>query len=116
MNTKLPAVTDAESLPIRFSMTAGQVSDYTVLLADLGHDADGFGEPLKANGIKPCIPRRKSPDKPINHDRRCYQRRNRIEILFGRQKNWRRVATRHDRCRNVFLSAIALAATIKFWL
>jgi transposase len=29
MNTKLHAVTDAEGRPIRFFMTAGQVSDYT---------------------------------------------------------------------------------------
>ncbi|WP_154725285.1 transposase, partial [Brevundimonas mediterranea] len=42
--------------------------------------------------------------------------RNRIEIMFGRLKDWRRVATRYDRCPNVFLSAIALAATVLFWL
>ncbi|MCC6481346.1 MAG: IS5/IS1182 family transposase, partial [Sphingomonadaceae bacterium] len=28
----------------------------------------------------------------------------------------RRVATRYDRCPTVFLSAIALAATVLFWL
>ncbi|MBM3606493.1 MAG: IS5/IS1182 family transposase, partial [Alphaproteobacteria bacterium] len=27
-----------------------------------------------------------------------------------------RVATRYDRCPKVFLSAIALAATVMFWL
>ncbi|MGE6695944.1 IS5/IS1182 family transposase, partial [Sphingobium limneticum] len=26
------------------------------------------------------------------------------------------VATRYDRCPNVFLSAVALAATVLFWL
>ncbi|WP_367275274.1 transposase, partial [uncultured Brevundimonas sp.] len=41
---------------------------------------------------------------------------NRIEIMFGRLKDWRRVATRYDRCPTVFLSAIALAATVLFWL
>jgi transposase len=39
-----------------------------------------------------------------------------IEIMFGRLKDWRRVATRYDRCPKVFLSAIALAATVMFWL
>jgi transposase len=29
MNTKLHAVIDAEGRPIRFNMTAGQVSEYT---------------------------------------------------------------------------------------
>ena len=47
---------------------------------------------------------------------RRYRRRYRIEIMFGRLKDWRRVATRYDRCPKVFLSAIALAATVIFWL
>ncbi|MBB5772373.1 transposase [Brevundimonas vesicularis] len=52
----------------------------------------------------------------IRYDKRRYKRRNRIEIMFGRLKDWRRVATRYDRCPTVFLSAIALAATVLFWL
>jgi transposase len=41
---------------------------------------------------------------------------NLIEIMFGRLKDWRRIATRYDRCPKVFLSAIARAATVIFWL
>ncbi|MDD2704086.1 MAG: IS5/IS1182 family transposase, partial [Acidocella sp.] len=37
-------------------------------------------------------------------------------IMFGRLKDWRRVATRYDRCPTVFAAAIALAATVLFWL
>jgi transposase len=129
MNTKLHAVTDADGRPIRFFMTAGQVSDYTGaaallsslpaaewLLADRGYDAGWFREALKDKGIKPCIPGRKSRGKPIKHDRRRYKRRSRIEIMFGRLKDRRRVATRYDRCPKVFLSVVALAATVMFWL
>ena len=36
--------------------------------------------------------------------------------MFGRLKDWRRVATRDDRCPAVFLSAVALAATVLLWL
>lgn len=36
--------------------------------------------------------------------------------MFGRLKDWRRVATRYDRCQKVFLSAIALAAIVIYWL
>jgi hypothetical protein len=36
--------------------------------------------------------------------------------MYGRLKDWRRVATRYDRCPEVFLSAIALAATVMLWL
>lgn len=67
-------------------------------------------------GITPCIPGRKSRGTPVKYDKRRYKRRNRIEIMFGRLKDWRRVATRYDRCPKVFLSAVALAATVLFWL
>ena len=33
-----------------------------------------------------------------------------------RWKDWRRIATRYDRCAKTFLSAVALAATVMFWL
>ena len=114
--------------PIRFFMTAGEVSDDTGtpallgslpkaewLLADRGYDADWFRDALNDKGIKPCIPGRKSRGKPIKPDKRRYTRRNRIEIMFGRPKDRRRVATRYDRSPKVFLSAVALAATVMFW-
>jgi|TARA_R100000935_G_scaffold57753_1_gene92454 transposase len=125
MNTKLHAVTGTIGRPIRFFMTAGQVSDYTGvralvarlpaanwLLGDRGYDADWFREALVDKGITPCIPGRKLRDKPVKYDKR----RSRIEIMCGRLKDWRRIATRYDRCPKVFLSAIALAAAILFWL
>ncbi len=37
-----------------------------------------------------------------------------IENLFSRQKDWRRIATRYDRCAHAFRSAILLAATVLF--
>lgn len=37
-------------------------------------------------------------------------------IMFGRLKDGRRVATRYDRCSKAFFSAVALAATVIFWL
>ena len=129
MNTKLHAVTDAKGRPLRFFMTAGQVSDYTGaaallgslpaaewLIADRGYDADWFRDALKDKGIRPCIPGRKSRAETVLYDRRRHRRRNRIEIMFGRLKDWRRVATRYDRCAQTFLSAVALAATVIFWL
>jgi len=36
--------------------------------------------------------------------------------MFGRLKDWRRIATRYDRCATTFLSAVTLAATVLFWL
>ncbi len=129
MNTKLHAVTDTRGRPVRFFITAGQVSDYTGaaalmnglpeadwLLADRGYDADWFREGLIEKGTRPCILECKSRKTTIKYDKRRYKRRNRIERMFGRIKDWRRVATRYDRSPTVFLSAIMLAATVIFWL
>jgi transposase len=129
MNTKLHAICDSEGRPINLFATAGQVSDYIGaralldglpavkwLLGDLGHDADWFREALLDKGIRACIPGRKQRKTTVKYDKRRYKRRNRVEIMFGRLKHWRRVATRYDRCPKVFLSAIALAATVIYWL
>ena len=86
------------------------------LLADRRYDADWYRDALQAKGITPCIPGRKSRNTTIKYDKRRYKRRNRIEIMFGRLKDWRRVATRCGRCPMTFFSAIALAATVIFWL
>lgn len=45
-----------------------------------------------------------------------YQRRNRIETMFGRLKGLKRIATRFDRSLNVLLSAIVLTATAIYLL
>ena len=129
MNTKLHAICDSQGRPLNLFVTAGQVSDYVGaralvsrlprvhwLLGDRDYDTDWFRETLKDKGIRACIPGRKQRKKPVKNDKRRYKRRDRIEIMFGRLKYWRRVATRYDRCPNVFLSAIALAALVIYWL
>lgn len=67
---------------------------------------------MKDKGIRPCIPGRTSRGKAIRHDQRRCKRRNWIEIMFGRLKDWRRIATRHDRGAKPVLSAVALDATV----
>ena len=42
--------------------------------------------------------------------------RHKIENMFGRIKDWRRVHTRYDRCAHTFMSAICIAATLIFWI
>ncbi|KPP86963.1 MAG: transposase [Rhodobacteraceae bacterium HLUCCA08] len=79
-----------------------------------GYGADWFRKALQDKGIRPRIPGRKPRGKAARHAKRRYKRRNRIEIMFGRLKHWRRIATRYDRCPKVFLSAIALAAAVLF--
>ena len=110
-------------------LSAGQTSDYVgarallsslptakVLLADRGYDADWFREALADRGIQPCIPSRHGRTSPAQHDPKLYRQRHRIENAFARLKDWRRIATRYDRCADLFLSACALAAVVLFWL
>jgi transposase len=48
-------------------------------------------------------------------DRAAYKRRNVIERMFCKLKNWRRIATRYDRLARNYLSSLALAAIIIAW-
>jgi IS5 family transposase len=112
MNTKLHTVADTCERPIRFFMSAGRVGDDTGaaallgdlpaakwLLADRSCDADGFREALQNKGARACIPGRKARKVPVRYDKRRCKRR-----------------APYDRCPKVFLSAVALAATVLFWL
>ena len=45
-----------------------------------------------------------------------YRRRNAIERMFCRLKDYRRIATRYDKLATNFASSVYLAAAISFWL
>jgi transposase len=86
------------------------------LIADRGYDSNWFRKALIDKGIEPCIPPTRSRKAPIPYDKTLYRQRHRIENMFGRLKDWRRIATRYDRCAHVFFSAICIAATVVFYL
>ena len=48
-------------------------------------------------------------------DKKMYRRRNVVERLIGRMKDFRRIATRFEKLADAFLSMI-LVAFIKIWL
>jgi len=110
-------------------LSEGQMSDYKgaalmldalpkakALLGDRGYDADWFRAALAERGTTACIPSRINRKLLIPHDVELYRQRHKIEIMFGRLKDWRRVHTRYDRCAHTFMSAICIAATVIFWL
>ncbi len=41
---------------------------------------------------------------------------DRLRSEVARLNDWRRIATRYDRCADIFLSACALAAVVMFWI
>ena len=49
-------------------------------------------------------------------DERRYRDRWRVEAMFCRLKDFRRIATRYDKLARNYLSAVALAAAVAFWL
>ena len=110
-------------------LSQGQMSDYKgaqllfedlpaapVLLADRGYDADWFRKALRRKGIEPCIPPRKNRKTDIPYDKTLYKQRYKVENMFAKLKDWRRVATRYDRCAHTFFSTICIAAVVIWWL
>ncbi len=62
-----------------------------LLLADKGYDGNNVRNALLCSGIKPAIPpNRKNPPAC---ELQAYMDRNRIERMFNRLKQFRRIAT-----------------------
>ena len=110
-------------------LSEGQMSDYKgtalmidalprakTLLGDKSYDADWFRAALDDRKITACIPSKANQKVPIPHDGALYRQHHKIEIMFGRLKDWRRIHTRYDRCAHTFMSPICIAATVSFWL
>jgi transposase len=85
------------------------------LLADKGYDGDRFRESLLLRGILPIIPPRSNRKVPEHPNYRRYKDRNRVERMFGKLKQQRRIATRYDKTILSFASFINLAAARLWW-
>ena len=96
----------------------GQMSDYkgaalmidalpkaSAMPGDRGYDANWFRDALIKQGIAPCIPSKTNRKIAIAHDAALYRQRHKIETMFGKLKDWRRIHTRYDRCAHTFFSA-----------
>ena len=114
---------------MRLLLTEGQQSDHkgaaallpdlpsaSELIGDKGYDSDAFREALIARGITPCIPPRAKRKKPASYCKTLYKQRHKVENLFAKLKDWRRIAMRYDRCAHTFFSAICIAVTVIFWI
>ena len=86
------------------------------LIGDRGYDSNWFRQALVDRGIWPCIPPTRSRKQLLDYDKTFYRQRHRIENMFAKLKDWRRIATRYDRCSHTFFSAICIAAAVVFYL
>lgn len=90
------------------------VAALKALLADKGYDGDRFRESLLILGILPIIPPRSSRNVPEHPDCRRYRDRNRVERMFGKFKQQRRIAARYDKTVLSFESSHC--ADARLWL
>jgi len=110
-------------------LTGGQVADCTaadtlldrlpetsILHGDKGYDSDAVRRKIESKGVAPNIPPKSNRRWKNCFSPFLYCDRNAIERMFGRIKDFRRVATRYDRLAPNFLAAICLAATVCYWL
>jgi transposase len=109
-------------------LSEGQMSDYKgaalmlpampkakELLADKGYDADWFRAALAKRGVAVCIPSKSNRKVAIPYDPVLYKQRHKIENMFGRIKDWRRIHTRYDRCAHTYLSAAPGSGFSRRW-
>jgi transposase len=86
------------------------------LIADKAYDTNQLRRLLAERAVEAVIPSIARRKPLIPHDRETYRQRNLIERMFGRLKDFRRVATRYDKLARNFLAGILLAATVVWWL
>ena len=126
---KIHALVDALGRPLPLALRPGNTSDIkgvellidaTIgmkrVIADRGYDANRLRATLRDQGTIPIIPGRRNRKRTIQYDERRYRDRWLVEAMFCRLKDFRRVATRYDKLARNYLSAVALAAAIAFWL
>jgi transposase len=122
------AVVDANGLPVRLALTAGEAHDNrlagrllsrlksgSMLLADRGYDADWIRALVTKQRAWANIPPRSNRNDPICFSPHLYRARNLVERFFNKIKQCRRVATRYDKLAANYLAFVQLAS-IRLWL
>jgi transposase len=110
-------------------LTGGQVADCIaadalldhlttaeILHGDKGYDSNAVRRKIEGKGAAPNIPPKANRRWKCCFSPYLYRHRNAIERMFGRLKDFRRIATRYDRLAHNFLAAVCLAATLCYWL
>lgn len=86
------------------------------LIADRGYDANHLRRFLAERHAIAVIPSTASRTRVIPHDVDMYRERNKIERMWCRIKDWRRIATRYDKLAANYLSGAYIAAALSYWV
>lgn len=127
--TKLHALTDAAGRPCVLRLSPGNINDIALapalvkaagplrrLIADKAYDANSLRNLLASRGAEAVIPSTASRKNPLPYDVVAYRQRNLIERMFGRIKDFRRIATRYDKLARNYLAAATIAAIVVWWI
>jgi transposase len=118
---------DALGLPVKFIVTAGEVSDFKqavpllkneqadYVIADRGYDSDDIVDHIRQMNAIPVIPPKSNRIIQRYYDKILYKDRNLIERLFNRMKQFRRIAVRFEKIKINFEALIFLACSY-LWL
>jgi transposase len=127
MSTKIHAAVDALGNVLRWILTGGEAADVNsaaplieglkvdAVIADKAYDADELVDIIEASGATVVIPPRKNRKEQRAYDRHLYKDRNLVERFFNRIKQFRRIATRHEKLARNFHSMLNLVGTM-IWL
>jgi transposase len=85
------------------------------LPSDKGYDSEAIRRRVES-GAMPNIPPKTNHKRKNCFSPLLYRDCNAIERMFFRQKDFRRVATRHDRNAANFLATVCIAATVSHWV
>lgn len=128
LTTKIHAVVDGHGLPVRLSLSAGEVHDNraagdllqglkenAMVLADKAYDADWIRELVRDQGAWANIPPKSNRKTPVTFSPFLYRDRNLVERFFNKIKHFRRIATRYDKLAENYMAMIKLAS-VRIWL
>ena len=109
---------------MKFLLTPGQTHDVTqatplleglpaeYVIADKGYDSDQVLQTIEDQGAEAVIPPRSNRKTQRPYDKHLYRERHRVERLFAKLKQCRRIATRYDKTARNFLAFLHLAAAM----
>jgi len=99
---------DAPLLGGMLDKTIARVGPVDEAVGDKGFDGEPQRRACREREVVPVIPAKSNRVDPEPLDMAAYRERNRIERLFGKLKEFRRVATRYDKRKRMFLGWLHL--------
>ena len=85
------------------------------LVGDKGYSSRANRALLRRRGVRITIPHKRNECRSGPFNREAYRARNRIERMFNRLKQWRRIATRYEKRAENYRAMLTLVATL-LWL